>query len=217
MHEVQGTDEWFAARLGKVTASRVSDVMMAKTTAGYQNYQAQLICERLTGQPVETFKSQAMEHGSETEDQARAYYSLTTGNAVQEVGFVPHATLQMAGASPDGLISDIGVLEIKCPQPAKHIKNLMGGTIDKAYRLQMQWQMVCAGVGWCDFVSFNPDFPSELQMVVRRIDGDPEEMEALTAAVTQFLAEVDEKERALRAMSAETRTSNGQAPEDRAA
>ena len=106
--------------------------MMAKTAAGYQNYMAQLICERLTGEPVETFKSAAMEHGTETEPQARAFYELDTGNEVVECGFIPHPTLANSGASPDGLIWDDGGIEIKAPQPAKHIKNLMGGTIDKA-------------------------------------------------------------------------------------
>jgi len=128
----QGSKEWLAERAGRVTASALSNVMMAKTAAGYQNYMAQLVCERLTGQPVETFKSAAMEHGNETEPQARAFYELETGNDVAEVGFIPHPLIEWSGASPDGLIGDDGLIEIKCPQPAKHIKNLTGGTIDKS-------------------------------------------------------------------------------------
>jgi putative phage-type endonuclease len=195
----QGTPEWLAERAGKVTASMLSNVMMAKTTAGYQNYLAQLICERLTGEPVDTFKSAAMEHGNETEPQARAFYEMETGNDVVECGFIQHATLANSGASPDGLIGDDGGLEIKAPQPAKHIKNLMGGTIDKAYMLQMQWGMACTGREWWDFVSFNPSFPAHLQLHVQKVKRDQEMIEDITAAVTSFLSEMESKLRVLEA------------------
>jgi putative phage-type endonuclease len=198
----QGTDEWLAERAGKVTASALSNVMMAKTTAGYQNYMAQLICERLTGQPVETFKSAAMDHGNETEPQARAFYELETGHDVTEWGFIQHPSLEGSGASPDGLIGADGLVEIKCPQPAKHIKNLMGGAIDKAYTLQMMWQMECTGREWCDFVSFNPSFPDHLKLSIRRVDRDAEAIEEIKSAVTSFLAEVETKIRALEARAA---------------
>lgn len=198
----QGSPEWLAERAGRVTASALSNVMMAKTTAGYQNYLAQLICERLTGQPVETFKSAAMEYGTETEPQARAFYELETGLTVTECGFVPHPSLEWSGASPDGLIGDDGLVEIKCPQPAKHIKNLMGGTIDKAYSLQMAWQMECTGREWCDFVSFNPSFPDHLQLQITRVERDAELVEEIKAAVTAFLADLDGKLRALQARAA---------------
>lgn len=195
----QGTDEWLAERAGKVTASALSNVMMAKTTAGYQNYMAQIICERLTGQPVETFKSAAMEHGNETEPQARAFYELETGNDVVEVGFIPDPTLANTGASPDGLVGELGLVEIKCPQPAKHIKNLMGGSIDKGYMLQMQWQMQVTGREWCDFVSFNPSFPPHLQLSITRVDRNAEMQDEIRTAVTSFLAAVDDKLRVLEA------------------
>lgn len=187
----QRTEEWFAERLGKVTASRIADVMMKPTTAGYANYQAQLVCERLTGQPTETFTSAAMQHGTDTEPQARAMYELTCGVDVVEVGFIPHPTLAMSGASPDGLVDDDGLVEIKCPQPATHIKTLTGKSIDRKYLLQMQWQMACTGREWCDFVSFCPSFPADLQLFVKRIERDAEQVEEITAAVTQFLAGVD--------------------------
>jgi len=187
----QQTDEWFAARLGRVTASRIADVMMKPTTAGYQNYRAQLVCERLTGEPTESFTSAAMQHGTDTEPRARAFYELETGLTVQEVGFIPHPLLEMSGASPDGIIGDDGLVEIKCPQPATHIKTLTGSAIDRKYRLQMQWQMVCTGRDWCDFVSFCPSLPMEMQMFRQRVDAEAEEQAEITAAVTSFLAEVD--------------------------
>ena len=195
----QGSQAWLESRMGKATASALSNVMMAKTAAGYQNYMAQLICERLTGEPVETFKSAAMEHGTETEPQARAFYELDTGNEVVECGFIPHPTLANSGASPDGLIGDDGGLEIKAPQPAKHIKNLMGGTIDKAYMLQMQWGMACTGREWWDFVSFNQSFPAHLQLHVQKVKRDQEMIEDITAAVTSFLSEMESKLRVLEA------------------
>ena len=195
----QGSPEWLAERAGKVTASALANVMMKKDAAGYQNYMAQLICERLTGQPVETFKSAAMEHGTETEPQARAFYELESGLTVTECGFIAHPLIEMSGASPDGLVGELGLVEIKCPQPAKHIKNLMGGTIDKAYALQMQWQMECTGREWCDFVSFSPSFPDHLKISIRRVKADHDMQADLRAAVNSFLAELDQKLDALNA------------------
>lgn len=186
----QRTEEWFAARAGKVTASRVGDVMMAKTTAGYQNYRSQLVCELLTGRPTETHASAAMQHGTDTEPQARAMYTLTTGNMVQEVGFIPHPQISGAGASPDGLVGDQGLVEIKCPQPTEHIRTLTGGAIKKGYLLQMQWQMACTGREWCDFVSYSNEFPDELRLHVQRVDRDDKAIADLEKAVTAFCAEV---------------------------
>lgn len=187
----QGTPEWFAARLGKVTASRIVDVMMKETLAGYQNYRAQLVCERLTGTMTETFTSAAMQHGTNTEPQARAFYELETGLTVDQVGFINHPSLLMAGASPDGTVGADGLVEIKCPQPATHIKTLTGAAIDRKYVLQMQWQMACTERDWCDFVSFCPSLPDAMQIFRKRVDRDAEAVEEITAAVTRFLSDVD--------------------------
>ena len=200
MNANQGTPEWLSERAGRVTASALANVLMKKDAAGYQNYLAQLVCERLTGQPTETFKSAAMEHGNETEPQARAFYELETGLTVAECGFVAHPSISWTGASPDGLVGSDGLVEIKCPQPAKHIKNLMGGTIDRGYTLQMQWQMECTERKWCDFVSFNPSFPEHLKISVRRVEADTKLQGEIRAAVVAFLADVDAKLEALEAM-----------------
>lgn len=188
----QRTEEWFQDRLGKVTASRISDVMMKSTTAGYQNYRAQLVCERLTGVPTETFQSAAMLHGTETEPQARALFEMQTGLDVSEVGFIPHPTLEMSGASPDGVVGQDGLVEIKCPQPAEHIRVLTGGAIKAQYVLQMQWQMACTDRDCCSFVSFSPALPADLQLFYEVIGRDDRKIEEITEAVTKFLAEVDE-------------------------
>lgn len=193
LEAVQGTEEWHRARLGKVTASRISDVMLKPTTAGYQNYMAQLICERLTGEPTETYQSAAMLHGTETEPQARAMYELATGLDVQEVGFIEYPKSDaMAGASPDGLVGEKGLLEIKCPQPATHIKTLTGASIDRKYLLQMHWQMECTEREWCDFVSFSPAMPSDLQLFVKRVERDAALADEITAAVGKFLLDVEQ-------------------------
>lgn len=199
----QRTEEWHQARLGRVTASKIADVMAAgrggKPSATRANYRAQLVVERLTGTPSEGFTSAAMQHGTETEPQARATYTLMTFRSVEEVGFVPHPSIEMAGASPDGLIGDDGLIEIKCPNSATHIATLRGASIDDKYMKQMQFQMACTGRAWCDFVSFDPRLPDEMQMHIRRVDADWEMINEIETAVRSFLAEVNEELADLRA------------------
>lgn len=192
----QGTDEWFAARIGKVTASRVADVI-AKTKTGYSssrdNYMAQLICERLTNQKGESFTNAAMQHGTETEPLARAAYEALKDVLVDEVGFIPHPKILMAGASPDGLIGDNGLLEIKCPNTATHIDTLLSETVPGKYNTQMQFQMACTDREWCDFVSFDNRLPTELQLFVKRVPRDNVFIRLIEGEIVQFIAELDDK------------------------
>ena len=192
----QGTPEWFAARLGNVTASRVADVI-AKTKSGYaasrENYMAQLICERMTGTVAESFSSPAMQWGTETEPLARAAYESVANVLVDEVGYIAHPTIERAGASPDGLIGVFGLLEIKCPNTATHIDTLISEQVPTKYITQMQWQMSCTGRTWADFVSFDPRLPSGLQMFVKRVEFDAEYVAMLKEEVIKFLAELDAK------------------------
>ena len=197
MNEVeQRSPEWFASRLGKVTASRVADVI-AKTKSGYSasrdNYMAQLICERLTGQQGESFTNAAMTWGTETEPLARSAFEAYADVMVEEVGFVPHPTIEMSGASPDGLVGLFGMLEIKCPNTATHIDTLLSQTVPGKYITQMQWQMRCCERQWCEFVSFDPRLPQDLQLFVKRVEFDPEYVAMLEKEVIQFLAELDDK------------------------
>jgi putative phage-type endonuclease len=193
---VQGTEEWFAARLGKVTASRVADVI-AKTKTGYSssrdNYMAQLICERLTNQKGESFTNAAMQHGTETEPLARAAYEALKDVLVDEVGFIPHPKILMAGASPDGLIGDNGLLEIKCPNTATHIDTLLSEIVPGKYNTQMQFQMACTDREWCDFVSFDNRLPTELQLFVKRVPRDNVFIRLIEGEIVQFIAELDNK------------------------
>jgi len=189
----QRTEEWFAARLGKVTASRVADIV-AKTKSGYStsraNYMAELVAERLTGKKGESYSNAAMQWGTEQEPLARAAYESAKGVLVQEVGFVPHPTIPNAGASPDGLVDDVGCLELKAPYTATHLDFLMSGVIPEKYLYQMQWQMACTGRLWCDYGSFDPRLPERMQLKVKRINRDPSLIANLEEEVIKFLMEL---------------------------
>jgi putative phage-type endonuclease len=191
---IQGSDEWKEARLGKVTASKISDVMAqgrsGQPSATRATYMGQLIAERLTGVPAESFKSEAMEWGNETEAQARNAYAFMRDVDVQEVGFIAHPTIEDSGASPDGFSGEDGLVEIKCPNTATHIKTVLSGTAPAQYIKQMQWQMACTGRQWCDFISYDPRLPEHMQMVVVRVERDAELIADMEAAVTAFLAEM---------------------------
>lgn len=202
---VQGSPEWFAARLGKVTASRVADVI-AKTKTGYStsraNYAAELICERLTKTAADSFCSPAMQWGKDTEHLARAAYAMRKGVDVYEVGFIDHPEIPMSGASPDGLVLADGLCEIKCPSTATHLDTLLSETIPAKYVTQMQWQMACAGKDWCDFVSFDPRLPPNLCMFVRRVPRDVSMILDLETEVSGFLRELDARLAQLQARAA---------------
>ena len=191
----QRTPEWFAKRLGKVTASRIAD-LMAKTKTGpgasRANYLAQLVTERLTGTPTESYKSPAMDWGIEQEAAARAAYSARTGVLVDEVDFVDHPTMQ-AGASPDGLVGEDGLIEIKCPNTSTMLEYLEDRTIPTKYRLQIQWQLAVTGRDWCDFVAFDPRLPEHLQLLVIREPRNTDLVVEITHEVNRFLAEVERK------------------------
>lgn len=192
----QGSPEWFAQRLGKVTASRVADVI-AKTKTGYStsrdNYMAQLVCERMTGTVAESYTNSAMQHGIDNEPLARAAYESIKDVLVDEVAMITHPTIEMAGASPDGLVEDDGLVEIKAPQTNTHIDTLLSQTVPGKYITQMQWQMACTGRKWCDFVSFDPRMPEDLRLFIKRVDRDDKLIAELESEVVKFLKELDEK------------------------
>ena len=189
---IQGSPEWLAERAGKVTASMVSAVLAKPETAGYRDYQAQLVAEILTGKPQGSdYTNAAMQFGTEMEPLARSAYEAETGFSVDEVGFCQHPTINRAGASPDGLVGDFGLVEIKCPKVATHLAYLIAGVVPVGYRNQMMWQMACTGRDWCDFASFRPDLPEHLQLFIVRFKRYPERITQLEAAVVAFLDTVD--------------------------
>lgn len=187
----QGTDEWRALRTGKFTASRVVDLLMAKTTAGYQNYIHEVACEILTGEPQETpFSSSAMEHGKEKEEAARVEYAFRTGHLVTVPGIIIHDQFEYLAASPDGCIEPTHGLEIKCPMTKKHVETYLGGKIDRAYIIQMHVCMMCYGVDRWDFVSFDDRLPEKSMYFCKTFEKDPAMENQIIVAVMSAWAEV---------------------------
>ena len=189
----QGTPEWHQLRLGKVTASRVSDVMAKIKTgesASRKNYRAELVVQRLTGMPSESFTNAAMEWGTATEPMARIAYEIAKEVLVEQVGFIEHPTIAMFGCSPDGLAHD-GMIEIKCPNSATHIEYLTDNKAPAKYMNQMQCQMAVTGRKWCDFVSFDPRLPEDLQLFVVRVERDQKYIDSMEVEVVEFLTEVE--------------------------
>lgn len=198
----QRSPEWFAARCGKLTASRLSEAL-ATTKSGWgasrANIRAELICERLTGVPTEGYVNKEMQWGTDTEPHARAAYEFHRNCDVALVGFVDHPRIAMSGASPDGLVGDDGLIEIKCPNTATHFETLLGQPIAEKYIKQMQWQMACTGRRWCDFCSFDPRVPEEMRLFVQRVPRDDKLIATLEKDVELFLREIDTCVAALRA------------------
>lgn len=190
----QNSAEWLAARCGSLGASSIAD-MVAKTRTGWGasrfNLAARIVCERLTGTPQESYTNAAMQWGHDTEPQARAMYEFMRDVAVQQVGLVLHPSINKSHASPDGLVGDAGLIEIKCPNTATHIETLLSEDVEGKYIKQMQWQMACCGRAWCDFVSFDPRLPAEMQMFVQRVPRDDDFIAELEREARLFLAEID--------------------------
>jgi putative phage-type endonuclease len=190
----QGSTEWLQQRCGKVTASRIAD-LMARTKTGFAatrlNYRAQLIAERLTGTVAPSFTNAAMIHGTETEPEARRAYEFFVDRDVQQVGFVPHPEIEMCGASPDGLVGDDGLLELKCPNTATHIETLLSGVIPDKYVKQMMFQMACTGRQWCDFASYDNRLPERMRLFVQRVHRDAAVIGEIEQAVRDFLSEIE--------------------------
>lgn len=195
MSIIQGSEEWHQQRLGKATASRIADII-SKTKSGYstsrENYAVELALERITGARQEMYTNDAMRWGTETEPLARMAYESKTGNIVNEVAMINHPTIAMAGASPDGCIDAEGLVEIKCPNSATHLKTILSGKPDGKYVTQMMWQMACTGRKWCEFTSFDPRFPAHLQIFIKRIQRDDALIASLEAEVIAFLKEVND-------------------------
>lgn len=198
---VQGSQEWKLARCGSLGASRMADAI-ARTKTGYgasrANLMAELLVERLTGLPTEGFVSSAMQWGTEKEPEARAAYEFRSDFDVAQVGIIPHPTIAGTHASPDGLVGDDGLIEIKCPNTASHVETLLGDNITGKYITQMQWQMACTGRKWCDFVSFDPRMPGSMSLFVKRVHRDDAMISTLEAEVRKFLEELDSQVTELR-------------------
>lgn len=191
----QGTPEWHAARCGRVTGSRIADIVR-QTKSGPSKmratYLGEIVAERLAGvQPSDGYVSASMQHGKDNEDAARDTYAFVHGIDVVRVGFVLHPTIDGAGVSPDSLAGESGLLEIKCPNTITHIQTLRGAPIDPDYAKQIQWGLACTGREWADFISYDPRLPADLSMKVIRVARDTAMIDFLENAVREFLDDVD--------------------------
>jgi putative phage-type endonuclease len=189
----QGTPEWHELRRGKVTASRVADIL-AKTKTGpsasRQNYLIELALQRTTKTIEPSYTNAAMEWGIQTEPQARVAYEVATNNFVDQVAFIDHPTIQGFGCSPDGLVGD-NLIEIKCPNSATHWEYFKAKEPPKKYWIQMQAQMAVTGAKWCDFVSFDPRMPERSQLLIVNVPRDSEFIVFMETEIKQFLNEVE--------------------------
>lgn len=201
MDDLQRTEEWYRQRLGKLTGSRVAD-MLARTKSGWStsraNYLAELVLERITGKRADAYVSPAMQRGTDLEESARIAYEFRTNATIEPVGFVDHPTIPMSGASPDGLIGADGLVEFKCPNSATHMDTLSAGTVPDKYVLQIQWQMACTGRAWCDFVSFDPRFPEAMTLFIQRVERDDKRIAEIENQAVLFLNDVEAQVRLLK-------------------
>lgn len=188
----QRSADWFAARCGSLGASQIADAL-AKAKDGKTpgstsiNLRAKLVVERLTGVQEDGFKNAAMQHGIDNEDAARMAYEARTGEFVSQVGLYRHPFIEGTHASPDGLVGETGLVEIKCPNSATHIETIKTAKIGTKYLYQMQWQMACADREWCDFVSYDPRMPDNLRLWIKRVKRDDKLIAELEAGVATFL------------------------------
>jgi putative phage-type endonuclease len=196
----QGTEAWRQARCGSLGASSVHDALARTKTgwgAGRANALARLVAERLTGVPQDSYTNAAMLHGVETEPEARAAYQFEAGVLVKQVGLIRHPTIVGTHASPDGMVGDDGLVELKCPNTATHLETLLGAPVPPKYITQCQWQMACTGRSWCDWGSYDNRLPESMQLHIRRVQRDDRHIAELEAQVREFLAELDAKLAAL--------------------
>ena len=200
---LQGSEEWRQARCGSIGASDAPRAVRRVKSGGYSadrdSLMAEKVLERLTDTPFEKFKSAAMLRGIEREPEARLLYEMVRGAEIEQVGLVPHPFVKGSHASPDGYVLEpggtalVGLIEIKCPEPAAHLDTLLTETISNDYTVQMQWQMACARMPWCDYVSYNPDFPPHMQLWIKRVHRDAALNGELEIEITKFIKEIDRK------------------------
>ena len=191
----QGTPEWHQIRLGKVSASRMAE-LLAKTKTGAfaasrAKYMAQLLCERMTGEPTEFFTSQAMQRGVDVEPVARAAYEAENLTSVEQVAWVEHPTIPFSGCSPDGLVGEHGLIEIKCKEIHNHLDSILNDRIDPDHQTQMMWQMACTGRKWCDYVCFDDRAPEGLQLFIKRLERNDELIQKMEDEVRTFLKDLE--------------------------
>ena len=197
----QGSDDWFALRYGWVTASRFKDVMAKGAGKTRKSYMYQLAAEALTDMRTDSFTSEYMEWGTETEPQARAMYELNSGNDVEEVSFIKLNDAVKVGCSPDGIIGEDGMIEIKCPKTTTQIETYLSGKMPNSHKAQVQGQLWVSGRKWTDFVSFDPRIEGDSGYMCVRIERDEDYIKEIEDACFLFAKELQEMVKILRGES----------------
>ena len=182
----QGSEQWFELRLGKFTSSTFKNLFAKPTTIAYQKEINQVVFERLTGKVPESFSNDYMQRGKELEPIAREAYETETFNVVKNGGFFGD---KWVGSSPDGLVDDDGLVEIKCPAFNTMIEYLMKQKLPSEYFYQVHGQMYVCERCWCDFIAFHPDLP----IMILRIERDEKVIEELKSTITIAISEVERK------------------------
>ena len=182
----QGTEDWHNVRIGKLTARHCQEI--ANDGKGLETSVKEKACEILTGKTKEYFKSEAMEQGNELEHSARQMFEFMTGLTVEQVGF--YELDKYTGASPDGLTSDDGLIEIKCPQAKTFLDYILDGKVDTKYMWQMQMQMMITEKKHCYYVVYNPDF--ENPIIIKKIDRDDDKIEKIKAGLESGIKQLEE-------------------------
>jgi hypothetical protein len=197
---VQRSPEWFAARAGRLGASKVAEAIGRLKRSGERTKAAsdlmfEIAAERITGEPAK--RVNALHWGADHEDEGRRAYAFMTNAEVKQVGFITHPTIADSGCSPDALVGDDGGLELKCPTSSVHLQTLLADAIPEDHVPQIVWNLACTGRAFWDFASFDPRFPPGLQLFVKRAERDEAAIAAMEAEVVAFLAELDGKIAAL--------------------
>jgi hypothetical protein len=202
----QGSEAWRAIRAGKVTGSRINDVLTQARKKGdvskvRQGYMFELIAERLTGIPEEQYSGFWPDHGKEFEPLAAAAYEVLFDQVLQKVGFIVHPTMPFAGCSPDRLLGDRGIVGIKCPKTTTHLRWRQKNSCPEEHVAQLYWELCCTGREWADFVSYDPRLPEPLQLFAVRVFPEKALMTEMENQVKAFEDEIKESIKAINAVA----------------
>jgi putative phage-type endonuclease len=192
----QGSGAWFNSRTGKVTASRMAAAMSflksGAEASERRKLKIEILAERLTGDIVPKYQTTEMAWGIEQEPAAKEAFEAHTGLLIKDLPFVDHPRIENCGASPDGLVSDGALIEIKCPSTGKHIEYLLADVVPEEYKPQMILQAACMGKSEIYFVSYDPRLPEKQSLFIKKYQPTKEETEKIENAAVKFLEEVDE-------------------------
>lgn len=201
MNNLQRNEDWYQQRIGHLTASMAGNVIryqkgeiVAQTPAKIDGLAMRILSEQLTGLQTEDHftadQRRRMQWGTEQEENALSAYELATGHTVLLSGFVKHESIRYLGASPDGLVSNDGLIEIKCPDTTTHLSRVLTDEVPEEIKPQMLLQLIVTDRKWCDFVDYDPRCPQNLQLFIKRFEPTDQERDTAKEFFVNFLAGV---------------------------